>query len=249
MGLSLTSPDTMIARNTRDGTYLMAEQNLQVQLIGASEIHSPAELKNKRLAGDPGDSNYDLHRRKILRDYGVPESEYDVEIIGTSPFRLDALRKGRVSACMLAPPYDAQALGEGFNLLAKASDHIPKYSTTGCWARSSWVDSNRDKMLRFALGFVHATDWLLLPENREETLELLQEYQNLTLEQAEIKVTQVVARAAIDPAALNRVVQLRIDMGLYAPPYEPIERFYDATVWAEVTGLPVPARFGKPRPL
>lgn len=109
---------------------------------------------------------------------------------------------------MLAPPYDAQALSEGFNLLAQASDHIPDYPTTGCWARQSWVEKNRDKMSRFARAFVRATDWLLLPQNRDETLKLLQAYQNLTREQAETKLAQVVAGAAIDPAGLNRVVQL-----------------------------------------
>ena len=123
--LSLTSPDTMIARATRDGhdfvLFLMAEKGLQVKLFGARNIKSPAELRGKLLAGDPGDSNYDLHRRKILRDYGLYETEYQVKIIGTSPFRLDALRKGEVSACMVAPPYDAQAINEGFNLLARTS--------------------------------------------------------------------------------------------------------------------------------
>jgi ABC-type nitrate/sulfonate/bicarbonate transport system substrate-binding protein len=73
--ISLTSPDTMLARATRDGhdfvLYLIPERGLQVKLVGAKEIKSPAELRGKKLAGDPGDSNYDLHRRKILRDHGV----------------------------------------------------------------------------------------------------------------------------------------------------------------------------------
>jgi len=38
-------------------------------------------------------------------------------------------------------------------------------------------------------------------------------------------------------------------MGLYDPPHDPIERFYDATIWSEVTGLPPPAPFGLPRPI
>ena len=90
--ISLTSPDTMVARVTRDGheflLYLMAERGLEVKLIGARGIKSPAELRGKTLAGDPGDSNYDLHRRKILRAHGVTESEYAVKIIGTSPLSL-----------------------------------------------------------------------------------------------------------------------------------------------------------------
>ena len=249
--LSLTSPDTMVARVTRDGhdflLYLVAERGLEVKLIGAKNIKSPAELKDKRIAGDPGDSNYDLHRRKILRAHGVRDTEYEVKIIGTSPFRLDALRKGEVSACMLAPPYDAQALSEGFNLLAKGADYIPNYATTGCWTRRAWVGQNRDKMLRFVRAMVAGTDWAVSPENREEALKLLRDYQKISPAQAEAKLKQVIPKAAIDPEDLNRVVQLRIEMGLYEPPFEPIERFYDASLWSEVTGLAPPRPFGLPR--
>src|SRR3989338_5554039 len=84
--LSLTSPDTMIARATRDGhdfvLIFMAEKDLQVKLFGARDIKSPGDLRGKMIAGDPGDSNYDLHRRKILLDYGVNETEYEVKKIG-----------------------------------------------------------------------------------------------------------------------------------------------------------------------
>ena len=249
--LSLTSPDTMIARATRDGhdfvLFLMAEKGLQVKLFGARNIKSPAELRGKLLAGDPGDSNYDLHRRKILRDYGVYETEYQVKIIGTSPFRLDALRKGEVSACMVAPPYDAQAINEGFNLLARAGDHIPDYPTAACWGRRSWAQQNRGKLFRFVQAFVEATDWLLMAQNREEALRLMQGYEGITREQAETKLARVIPKAAIDPSSIHRVVRLRIEMGLYDPPHDPIERFYDASIWSEATSLPGPAPFGLPQ--
>ncbi len=237
--LSLTSPDTMVARVTRDGhdflLCLMAERGVEVKLIGAKEIKSAEELRGKRLAGGPGDSNYDLHRRKILRSHGVHESEYTVKIIGTSPFRFDALRRGEVSACMPAPPYDAQALSEGYNLLATGADYIPNYATAACRARPVWVGQNRDKMLRFVRAFVAGTDFALKPENRDETLNLLQEYQKLSRAQAETKLAQVAPKAAIDPEDLNRVIGLRVEMGFYDPPQHPIEHFYDASLWCDAT--------------
>lgn len=249
--LSLTSPDTMVARVTRDGhgflLYLMAERGLEVKLIGAREIKSPAELRGKTLAGDPGDSNYDLHRRTILRAHGLNESAYAVKIIGTSPFRLEALRQGEVAACMLAPPYDAQALSEGYNLLATGADYIPNYATTACWARSAWVAAHRAPMLRFVRAIVAGADWALDPLNREETVNLVAAYSKISRAQAEIKLAQVTARAAIVPEDLNRVIQLRIEMGFYDPPHEPVERFYDASFWCEATGLPPPKAFGLPR--
>ena len=249
--ISLTSPDTMVARVTRDGhdflLYLMAERGLEVKLFGAKEITAPEQLRGKCIAGDPGDSNFDLHRRKILRAHSVHESEYDVKIIGTSPFRFEALRKGEVAACMLAPPYDAQALSEGYHLLARGADYIPNYATTACWARRAWVAENRDAMTRFVRAFVAGTDFALQPENREETLQLIQDFQKISPEQAAVKLSQVTPKAAIVPEDLNRVIQLRVEMGLYDPPHEPVERFYDASIWCEATGLPAPAPFGLPR--
>lgn len=251
--LSLTSPDTMIARATRDGhdfvLLFMAEKDLQVKLFGAKNVKSPRDLKGKVIAGDPGDSNYDLHRRKILRDCGVNETEYEVKIIGTSPFRLEALRNGEVAACMVAPPYDAQAMTEGFALLARAADHIPNYPTAACWTRRAWAQQNREKLLRFVRAFVTATDWVLDPDHREEALRLMQDHGKLNREQAEAKLARVIPKAEIGPADINRVVQLRIEMGLYDPPYDPIERFYEASFWAEATGMPPPAPFGPPRPV
>lgn len=250
--LSLTSPDTMIARATRDGQdfvlVLMTEKDLEVKLFGARDIKSPRDLRGKVIAGDPGDSNYDLHRRKILRDYSVRESEYEVKIIGTSPFRLEALRRGEVSACMVAPPYDTQALSEGFILLARAADHIPDYPTAACWTRRAWAYRNQDKLLRFVRAFVDATRWTLQTENRGEVLALMEKHAGLSREQAEAKVARVIPNAEIHPQDINRVVQLRIEMDLYDPPHDPIERFYDPSFWSEATGLPPPPPFGPPRP-
>src|SRR4030067_1764308 len=64
--ISLTSPDTMLARATRDGhdfvLYFVPERGLQVKLVGAKEIKSPAALRGKKLAGGPGGSKDDLPR-------------------------------------------------------------------------------------------------------------------------------------------------------------------------------------------
>jgi ABC-type nitrate/sulfonate/bicarbonate transport system substrate-binding protein len=247
--ISLTSPDTMVARVTRDGhgflLYLMAERGLEVKLIGAKGS-SRQELRGKTLAGDPGDSNYDLHRRKILRaPWG--ESEYAVKIIGTSPFRFGSAAPGAVAACMLAPPYDAQALSEGYNLLASGATIFPTTRQPLVGLVPLWVAAHRDQMVRFVRAFVAGADWALDPARREETLRLVQNYSKISRAQAETKLTQVTTKAAIVPEDLNRVIQLRIEMGFYDPPHDPVERFYDAGIWCEATGLPPPQPFGLPR--
>jgi hypothetical protein len=45
-----------------------------------------------------------------------------------------------------------------------------------------------------------------------------------------------VPKARINPAALQTVIALRKEMGVYKPPFDPPERFYDDSYWREATG-------------
>jgi ABC-type nitrate/sulfonate/bicarbonate transport system substrate-binding protein len=86
---TLSSADTMIARTTTDGVdyllFMQAEEGLSAYLIGQPEIASIDQLRGKLLAGDPGDSNLDLIRKKILRSRGMDDDQYQIDIIGSSP--------------------------------------------------------------------------------------------------------------------------------------------------------------------
>src|SRR3954468_11991828 len=107
--MTLSSADTMLARATQDGTdyvlFMQAEQGLNVQLVAQKEIGSLQELRGKLLAADPVDSNFDLVRNKIMRDHGIAESDYRIEVIGNTPIRGRAFLDGKVAAAMLTPPW------------------------------------------------------------------------------------------------------------------------------------------------
>ena len=126
--LTLSSADTMIARTTTDHVdfliFMQAEEGLSAYLIGQSGVDSIEQLRGKLLAGDPGDSNLDLIRKKILRGHNIDDAEHDVEIIGSSPKRLEAFLQRRVAAAMLTPPSSDKALAAGGVVLAKAEDYV-----------------------------------------------------------------------------------------------------------------------------
>ncbi len=239
---SLSSADTMIARTTTDGVdfllFMQAEEGLTASLIGRPGITSLDHLREKVLAGDPGDSNLDLIRRKILRSNGIGEDDYRVEIIGSSPKRLEAFLQGKVVAAMLTPPSSEQALAAGGVLLAKAEDYVPNWPLTCGWGLRTWLENHREPIARFIRAWVAATDWLLEPEHREETIQLIMNREHLTREAAERAYGTVVPKARINPKALAKVLELRKEMGVYKPPYSLPERFYDSSYWSEATGLP-----------
>jgi ABC-type nitrate/sulfonate/bicarbonate transport system substrate-binding protein len=248
--ITLSSADTMIARTTRDGTdYVLVanvERGLDVKLIGAPAIATLQDLRGKLLAGDPGDSNYDLHRRKILRDHGIPEDEYQIEIIGASGARCEALLAGRVVAAMLTPQYYSRALAQGFHILADATHHVPEYPVCSAWMLRAWAESHRGQVVRFVRALARGNGWALDPANRARALDLVAADEGVTREQAAQNLQRVMPHAAIDPAGLARVMALRAEMGLLDPPYDPVERFYDPSYWTAATGLPAPIPYGVP---
>jgi len=247
---TLSSADTMIARTTRDGMdyllFLQAEEGLTASLVGRAGISSLDALRGQLLAGDPGDSNLDLIRMKILRSRGIGESDYRIEIIGSSPKRLEVFLDGKVAAAMLTPPSTEKALAAGGVVLARAEDYVPNWPLTCGWTHRAWLESHRDVAVRFIRAWVAATDWLLAPENRDETIHLIVEKEHLDRARAEEAYSKVVPKARLNSAAIRKVIELRIEMGVYPPPFSPAERFYDASYWCEATGLPPPDPAGMP---
>ena len=239
---TLSSADTMIARTTTDGVdymlFMQSEEGLSAYLIGQPGIDSIDKLRGKLLAGDPGDSNLDLIRKKILRTHGMDDNEYNIEIIGSSPVRLEAFLQRRVAAAMLTPPASDKARAAGGVLLANSEKYVPGWPLNCGWTLRPWLVEHRELVVRFIRAWSAATDWLLSPENREETIALVMNKEKLTRAGSEDAYRKVVPKARINPAALKTVIELRKEMGVYKPPFDPPERFYDASYWSEATGLP-----------
>ncbi|MET0689597.1 MAG: ABC transporter substrate-binding protein [Candidatus Binatia bacterium] len=239
---TLSSADTMIARTTTDGVdyllFMQAEEGLSAYLIGRPGVDSIDKLRGKLLAGDPGDSNLDLIRKKILRTHGMDDTDYDIEIIGSSPVRLEAFLQGRVAAAMLTPPASDKALAAGGVLLANSEDYVPGWPLTCGWGLRRWLLAHRALTVRFIRAWVAAADWLLRAENRDETIALMMAKEKLSRAAAENAYGKVVPKARINPAALQGVIELRKEMGVYQPPFAPPEKFYDASYWTEAIGLP-----------
>jgi ABC-type nitrate/sulfonate/bicarbonate transport system substrate-binding protein len=237
---TLSSADTMIARTTTDGVdyllFMQAEEGLSAYLIGQPGVTSMESLRGKLLAGDPGDSNLDLIRKKILRTRGIDDTEYQIEIIGSSPVRLQAFLEKRVAAVMLTPPASDRALAAGGVLLADADEYVPGWPLTCGWTHRRWLSEHRGLAVRFIRAWAAATDWLLAPEHRDETLKLMMDVERLSSAAAASAYRKVVPKARINPAALRTVLELRKGMGVYQPPFDPPERFYDDSYWREATG-------------
>lgn len=245
--LTLSSADTMLARSTQDGVdyvlVMQAESGLNVQLVVQPAITEFEDLRDKLLAADPVDSNFDAIRNKMMLDHGLSEGDYHTEVIGNTPFRLDAFLEGKVAAAMLSPPHTDKAVAAGGVILAEGADYVPQWPLACAWGLRPWIEANRPLLVRFIRAWVKATDWLLDPANRDEAVAVMVD-EGFSPARAAEYYKRVVPKSAIDPEAIRKNIALRIELGYYKPPHKPAEAFYDASYWAEATGLPAPAPVG-----
>ena len=54
-------------------------------------------------------------------------------------------------------------------------------------------------------------------------------------------------KGALNPDAIRKNMEIRIELGYMPPPHMPAEHFYDASYWSEATGVPAPKPAGMPR--
>jgi NitT/TauT family transport system substrate-binding protein len=249
--ITLSSADTMLARATQDGVdfvaFMEAEEGLSVQMVVQPEIKTFADLRGKLFAADPVDSNYDLVRNKIMRDHGITEDQYKIEILGNSGVRATAFEQGKVAAAMLQPPFSERAIAKGGVVLAEGADYVPNWPLVCGWGLRSWFESNRSTVVCFVRAMASATDWLLQPENRAPTIELVMREEKLSRARAESNYKYVVPKCMVRPESIRKNLELRIELGYYKPPHKPTEAFYDSSFWCEATGLPAPPAAGRPR--
>lgn len=248
--ITLSSADTMLARTTQDNVdfliFLQPEEGLDVQLVARPGIKTLQDLRGKLFAADPVDSNYDLVRNKIMLANGLRESDYRIDILGNSGARAAAFEAGKVDAAMLQGSFAERAIANGGVLLADGADFVPDWPIVCGWGLRKWIDANRQIVVRFTRAMAQASDWLLKPENREETLRALMSEEKLSRARAEKSYGFVQPAARINPLSLRKNLELRIELGYYKAPHKPAEAFYDASYWTQATGLSAPVAAGKP---
>ena len=236
--LSLSSADKMIALNTCEGMdyvlVLQAEEGLSATIVGRQGMTALQDLRGATMASDNG-TNLDTIRAKILKDHGIGEESYKTLSIGNSKMRLEAFLAGQVDGAILTSPWREQAINAGAVPLAEAADTVPHWPLVCGWGLRAWIADHRETMVRFIRALADAADWALAPANREAALGALMEAQKVSRDRAAQAHALIVPKVRVNPAAIQTVIDLRIEMGAYPPPHDPPERFYDLSYWSEAT--------------
>lgn len=199
----------------------MGAQYGAVRLVSRPEIKTIAELKGKKLAVDAATTGYAFVLRKILLVNGLKEGDYEIERLGGTAARAEALMQGKTDATIITSPLEIVPESKGYVRLANATDVIGPYQAVSGVARRGWAKENADVLVGFIRGYVEALDWMANPANRAEAVAIYRKNIPAASEGSANKAWEVLLtgpegfqkRGALSLAGIETVLKVRSEFG------------------------------------
>lgn len=242
--IAMTAVDNVIAYVEGQGEVPLLQPADFVVFMGGApsipslttvpEITDYQDLKSKTLAVDAMTTGYAFVLFDLLRRHGVTRAEYNVESLGGTTARWQAMQERKVAATILTSPFDLMAARGGFRVLDYAKDVYGHYEQSVATTRRAWAASNGTKLIAFVKGYVAAVEWLRKPSNREEAITTIGKYfPQLPADLAPalyenfVGTRGIAAKAQIDMAGVRKVLELRNEYGNPKKSLTDPARYYD----------------------
>ena len=242
--IAMTAVDNVIAYVEGQGEVPLLQPADFVVFMGGApsipslttvpEITDYQDLKSKTLAVDAMTTGYAFVLFDLLRRHGVTRAEYNVESLGGTTARWQAMQERKVAATILTSPFDLMAARDGFRVLDYAKDVYGHYEQSVATTRRAWAASNGTKLIAFVKGYVAAVEWLRNPSNREEAITTIGKYfPQLPADLAPalyenfVGTRGIAAKAQIDMAGVRKVLELRNEYGNPRKSLTDPARYYD----------------------
>ena len=242
--IAMTAVDNVIAYVEGQGEVPLLQPADFVVFMGGApsipslttvpEITDYQDLKSKTLAVDAMTTGYAFVLFDLLRRHGVTRAEYNVESLGGTTARWQAMQERKVAATILTSPFDLMAARDGFRVLDYAKDVYGHYEQSVATTRRAWAASNGTKLIAFVKGYVAAVEWLRNPSNREEAITTIGKYfPQLPADLAPplyenfVGTRGIAAKAQIDMAGVRKVLELRNEYGKPKKSLTDPARYYD----------------------
>ena len=181
--IGLQLPDHIV-RSTANGhaMRIIAAQSHppDVGLSVDHGIQNLAQLRNQRIAVDGANTGYSILLKKLLLSAGLTLQDYELIEVGGTKERLDYMKSGQVTACLLNPPFDQELIQLGYTKLTSTAQAFPEYPGPVVAAMDSWINQNRSTALDFQKAWQESWEWLIDPLNTVPALEIAIQHLNAT---------------------------------------------------------------------
>lgn len=197
-----------------------------LSLVSKPEFATFESLRGKRLGVDAPDSGFAYVLYKMMRRHGLERGrDYEVVIVGGSAARYNALLAGVIDATLESGGFEVRLGNAGYALLEYVTEVANPYMSGVSAARQSWMEQNRDVVVRFVRASYAATQWSIDPANREEAIGLLMTQPNTSRALAEQLYDEqldgemgLIPDLSIDRLGLYNVLKLRAEFGGFDAP-------------------------------
>jgi ABC-type nitrate/sulfonate/bicarbonate transport system substrate-binding protein len=207
-------------------SFMGTDYGTGLSLVSKPEFATFESLRGRRLGVDAPDSGFAYVLYKMLREHGLERGrDYEVVIIGGVAARYNALLAGTIDATLLSGGFEVRAANAGYASLELVTDVANPYMSGVSAARQSWMEQNRDVVVRFVRANYAATQWSIDPANREEAVALLMTQPNTSRALAEQLYDEqldeemgLIPDLSIDRLGLFNVLKLREEFGGFEAP-------------------------------
>lgn len=223
-----------------DVVIVMGAESSENEIIAQPGTKSIEDLRGRTLLVDATNTAYALELKKVLLKNGMrTEKDYHLKPVGSTPFRLQAMRDNpEYAAAVMNPPYSILAKQGGMVSLGTMRALLGADLDRGTFAMRAWARANPDLLERYLAAYVEGQRWLLTPSNRHQVVEMVMKESKLTESTAGNWYAAMVQSggyakdAAFDVDGFRKTLQLRAEVeagGNGAAPAA--EKYYDLSYY------------------
>lgn len=224
-----------------DYVVVMGATQLDVALMAAADIAEPAALAGRRLALDAPTTGFAFVAYEILRRAGLSRDDVEMEAVGATPQRWQALKGGATDATLTIEPFTSLAGAAGFRPLGSTMGLFDAYQGGIVAARRGFARDHPDRVRGLLRAMLRGLAWVRDPANREAATALLR----ARMSQIQDRAVEPVMRSLLDPRSgltpdgallpdgMRTVMELRERFGGGGPLDAP-ERYVDLSHWHAV---------------
>ena len=148
------------------------------KIMASPELKKPEQLKGKKVGISRlgGASDFSI-RYALTRWNLVPDKDVAIIQVGGEQEEVLALQNKAVDAVVLSEPFASLVKRSGFAVLADLSQLGVTYSMHGFGARKSFIQANRDVVIRFMKAYLEGI--YVFKTNKDVALNVLKKYTRL----------------------------------------------------------------------
>lgn len=165
-----------------DVVIVMGGESSGNEIIAQPGIESITDLRGRTVIVDAPNTAYALELKKVLLLNGLqPEKDFSINPVGSTPFRLKAMREHpEYAASVMNPPFSILAKHDGMISLGSMQRLLGADLDRGTFVLRPWARDHSDLLTRYLAAYIEGQRFLVAPANKQQVVALLMKELNLS---------------------------------------------------------------------